>query len=219
LRSAYERNGFAMKISSIPFGVDIERHAKPNRTAEHRPVVGFIGQIARHKGTDILVEAFRRLPMGAAVLHIFGPADQDPAYMEHLHALASDAPIHFRGTFPRERMREVMDTLDLLVIPSRWYENSPLVLLNALAAHTPVVVSDVAGMTEFVDEGNNGFSFQRGSVDDLVRVLSEVVLDRDRLRSLPSSTRYERTPRFMAEETLAVYDRMPEAVAPSIGSA
>jgi glycosyltransferase involved in cell wall biosynthesis len=211
LRTAYERNGFAMAISSIAFGVDIERHAKPTRAAGHRPVVGFIGQIARHKGTDILVEAFKRLPAGAAVLHIFGPADQDPAYMGQLHALARDAPIHFRGTFPKERMREMMDTLDLLVIPSRWYENSPLVLLNALAAHTPVVVSDVAGMTEFIDEGNNGFSFQRGSVDDLVRVLTDVVLDRDKLYGLPLSTQYARTPRIMAEETLAIYERAPEA--------
>jgi len=104
-------------------------------------------------------------------------------------------------------MREVMDSLDLLVIPSRWYENSPLVLLNALATHTPVVVSDVAGMTEFVEEGISGFSFQRGSADDLARVLGEVVLEPDRLRRLSLTTHYERTPRIMAEETLAIYDR------------
>lgn len=208
LRTAYERNGFAMKISGIPFGVDIARHAKPGRPAGHPPVVGFIGQIARHKGTDILIEAFRRLPTGAATLHVFGPADQDPAYMSQLHALATDAPIHFRGTFPKERMRDVMDGLDLLVIPSRWYENSPLVLLNALATHTPVVVSDVAGMTEFIDEGVSGFSFERGSVDDLARVLSKVVLERE-LGDLSATTSYERTPRIMAEETLAIYEWEP----------
>jgi len=80
-----------------------------------------------------------------------------------------------------------------------------------------VVVSDVAGMTEFVEEGISGFSFQRGSADDLARVLGEVVLDRDRLRGLSLSTRYERTPRIMAEETLAIYDREPETAAAIIG--
>ena len=207
LRTAYERNGFSMPMRNIPFGVDIERHAKPRRPAGHRPVVGFIGQIARHKGTDILVEAFGRLPKDAAELHIYGPADQDPAYMGGLHVMADGAPIHFRGTFEKERMREVMDGLDLLVIPSRWYENSPLVLLNALATHTPVVVSDVAGMTEFLDEGRNGFSFQRSSVDSLEHILGQVVLNRDRLFGLSLTTQYERTPRIMAEETLAIYDR------------
>jgi glycosyltransferase involved in cell wall biosynthesis len=202
-----------MPMHSIPFGVDIERHAKPSRLAGHRPVVGFIGQIARHKGTDILIEAFKRLPEGAAEMHVYGPADQEPAYMRRLQDLAEGAAIHFRGTFPKEKMRDVMDSLDLLVIPSRWYENSPLVLLNALATHTPVVVSDVAGMTEFLGEGRNGFSFRRGSVDDLARVLSQVVLDRDLLYRLPLTTHYERTPRIMAEETLAVYNREAESVA------
>lgn len=205
LRGAYERNGFAMPMRSIPFGVDIDRGAKPVRPSGHRPVIGFIGQIARHKGPDILIEAFGRLPGGAAELHVFGPPDQEPGYIGQLHALADGKAIHFRGTFPKERMHEVLDSLDLLVIPSRWYENSPLVLLNALATHTPVLVSDVAGMTEFLDEGRNGFSFQRGSTDDLERVLRLLLLDPERLFGLPLTTCYERTPRSMAEETRAIY--------------
>jgi glycosyltransferase involved in cell wall biosynthesis len=217
LRAAYERNGFAMPMRSIPFGVGIERRPKPSRPAGHRPVVGFIGQIARHKGTDILVEAFSRLPKDAAELHIYGNADRNPAYMSRLHVMAEGAPIHFRGTFEKEGMREVMDGLDLLVIPSRWYENSPLVLLNALATHTPVVVSDVAGMTEFLDEGRNGFSFQRSNVDSLEHRLGQVVLDRDRLFGLPLTTQYERTPRIMAEETLAIYGQEPDVI-PGFGS-
>jgi len=102
-------------------------------------------------------------------------------------------------------MGKVMASLDLLVIPSRWYENSPLVLLNALATHTPVAVSDVAGMTEFLDPGRNGYSFQRGSVDDLERVLRELLIERDKLYGLPLTTEYGRTNRIMAEETLAMY--------------
>ena len=102
-------------------------------------------------------------------------------------------------------MREVMDSLDLLVIPSRWYENSPLVLLNALATHTPVVVSDVQGMTEFIEPDRNGYAFERGSVDDLDRVLRALIRDREALGRLSATTHYERTPRVMAEETLAIY--------------
>lgn len=102
-------------------------------------------------------------------------------------------------------MGEVMASVDLLVIPSRWYENRPLMLLNALATHTPVALSDVAGMTEILDAGGNGFSFQRSSVDDLERVLRELLIDRDTLYGLPLTTEYGRTNRIMAEETLAMY--------------
>jgi len=204
-------------MRSINFGVDIDRQAKPLRPAGHRPVIGYIGQIARHKGVDILIDAFKRLPANAASLDIHGPPDQEPAHMARLHASAAGAAVTFRGTFAKEKMREVMDGLDLLVIPSRWYENSPLVLLNALATHTPVVVSDVAGMTEFLEPRRNGYAFERGSVDDLQRVLRKLV-NRETLGALSLTTRYERTPRIMAEETLAIYppDHETTASAPAL---
>jgi glycosyltransferase involved in cell wall biosynthesis len=206
LRGAYERNGFTMPMHSIWFGVDIERKPKPQRPAGHRPVIGFIGQIARHKGPDILIEAFRRLPAGSAELHIYGPADQDPAYMSSLHDLADGGAVNFHGTFQKEKMYVVLEGLDLLVIPSRWYENSPLVLLNALATHTPLVVADVEGMTEFLEEGRNGYSFERGSVNDLERVLNRLLREPDRLFGLSLTTHFERTPQRMAEETLGIYE-------------
>lgn len=205
LQRAYEANGIRLPMHGIWFGVEIDRRPKPQRPAEHRPVIGFIGQIARHKGPDILIEAFQRLPKGVAELHIYGSQDQEPAYMSQLRDLAADGDISFRGTFPKEKMHEVLESLDLLVIPSRWYENSPLVLLNALAAHTPVVVSDVAGMTEFLDKGCNGFSFERGNVDDLERVLAKLVGKLDELFGLSLTTHFERTPATMAEETLKIY--------------
>jgi len=205
LRSAYERNGFSTPMRSIHFGVDIDRREKPSRAAGHRPAIGYIGQIARHKGVDILIDAFKRLPSNSAELRIYGAFDQEPHYVARLRDSVGDAPVSFRGTFEKERMREVMDGLDLLVIPSRWYENSPLVLLNALATHTPVVVSDVQGMTEFLEPGRNGYAFERGSVDDLERVLRGLLRDRGTLEALSTTTRYDRTPGIMADETLAIY--------------
>jgi glycosyltransferase involved in cell wall biosynthesis len=205
LRGAYERNGFRTPMRSIHFGVDIDRRDKPSRPPGRRPVIGYIGQIARHKGVDVLIDAFKRLPANSAELHIYGGSDQEPHYVARLDASIDGAAVSFRGTFSKERMRDVMDTLDLLVIPSRWYENSPLVLLNALATHTPVVVSDVEGMTEFLEPERNGYAFQRGSVDDLERVLRALVRDPAALKALAATTSYERTPRIMAAETLAIY--------------
>ncbi|HXA48499.1 MAG TPA: glycosyltransferase family 4 protein [Burkholderiaceae bacterium] len=205
LRGAYERNGFKTPMRSIWFGVDIERRPKPRRPAGHKPVIGFIGQIARHKGPDILIEAFRRLPNASAQLHIYGPPDQEPSFMKTLEELAADAPVTFHGTFAKEKMHEVLESMDVLVIPSRWYENSPLVLLNALATHTPVVVADVAGMTEFLESGVNGLSFERGSVDDLDRVLTQLLRDPELLYNMSLTTNFERTPASMAEETIGIY--------------
>lgn len=205
LRSAYEANGIRVPIRDIWFGIDVDRSPKPKRAAGHVPVVGFIGQIAPHKGTDLLVEAFGRLPRSSAELHVHGPADQDPAFMARLRTLAEGHDVRFLGTFPKEREAEILRAMDVLVIPSRWYENSPLVLLSALASHTPVIVSDVAGLTEFVQTGVNGEAFERGCADSLHEVLAKLLSDRSRLEVLSGTTSFERTTEDMARDTLALY--------------
>jgi glycosyltransferase involved in cell wall biosynthesis len=205
LANAYRDNRLETPLHTIWFGVDIDRSPKPERPQGRLPVLGFIGQIAPHKGTDILIDAFLRLPPGSAELRIYGPEDLDRAYMAKLKASASGAPVAFLGTFAMEAMADILADIDLLVIPSRWYENSPLVLLNALATHTPVLISDVAGMTEFVEEGINGYHFRRGSVDDLEARLKALLKAPDTLARLSETTRYERTMEIMARDTFQIY--------------
>jgi glycosyltransferase involved in cell wall biosynthesis len=189
----------------IPFGVDLPRDAKP-AWENGRPVTfGFIGQIAPHKGTDLLIDAFIRLPRGSATLQIYGPENQVPAYVAELKQAAEGHSIQFKGIFPSAQMADVLRDIDVLVVPSRWSENSPLVLLDALATHTPVVVSDAPGLTEFIDEGRNGFKFAIGSADALEHELRKFVEDPQLASRLSLSTEYPRTTNMMVEEVLRVY--------------
>jgi glycosyltransferase involved in cell wall biosynthesis len=205
LSGAYESNGIHIPLHHIQFGVDIDRSAKAHRSKDHIPVIGFIGQIAPHKGTDLLVEAFCRLPKDLATLRIYGPNDQSPTYMNELESCANGFDVSFMGTFPKEEMASVLKEIDLLVIPSRWYENSPLVLLNALATHTPVLVTDVAGMTEFVKPGINGFTFELGNVDHLFQQLLRILKGKNDLLRMTETTHYEKTIDSMSRETMKIY--------------
>lgn len=209
LSGAYKANGISVPLHNIQFGVDIDRSPKPERAADHITVIGFIGQIAPHKGTYLLIEAFRRLPKNVAALRIYGPADQDSAYMKQLTELAKGYDVQFMGTFAKEKMAEILREMDLLVIPSRWYENSPLVLLNALATHTPVLVTNVAGMTEFLEPGVNGYAFELGNADHLHHQLLQLVQSKEKLYALAKTTYYDRTPGIMANETMAIYSAVP----------
>lgn len=205
LKSSYLLNGLSVPILDIKFGVDLPRLPKLVRSKEAPLKFGYIGQITAHKGTDILVDAFCRLTISGSELHIFGPEDQDPIFTNQLKQKASGHDVFFRGTFPHEKIGEVFSELDYFVIPSTWYENSPLVLLDALASHTPVIVSDVEGLTEFVDEGKNGHIFKRGSVSDLTRVLENILAVPDKAHELTKSTEYLRTTRMMTEDVVTVY--------------
>jgi glycosyltransferase involved in cell wall biosynthesis len=208
LRDAYVANGLKVPVHLIHFGVDLPRLPKAQKEPGSPIKFGFIGQIAPHKGTDILIDAFCQLPKGSSELHIFGPADQDPEYMSKLKKKSDGFAVFFRGTFPKEKMTDVFLELDFLVIPSTWYENSPLVLLNALASHTPVIVSDVEGMTEFVEEWKNGYIFSRGSIDDLTRVLETIIKDPEKARGMSRTTAYTRTTKTMVEEVITIYNAM-----------
>lgn len=206
LQSAYEKNGLtAAPIHKINFGVDLDRKPKHLRPSSAPIRFGFIGQIAPHKGAGLLVEAFCRLPPGKSELHIYGAESQSPAYVQAMRERSTNFPVFFMGTFPTEQMRSVLDKLDFLVIPSTWYENSPLVLLDALASHTPVIVSDVDGLTEFLELDKNGYVFARGSVDDLERVLLKIVQQPELSCKMSEHTEYKRTTRDMAEDVVGVY--------------
>ncbi len=213
LRDAYISNGLKAPIHLSRFGVDLPRTPKPAKKAGSPLIFGFIGQIAAHKGTDILIDAFRQLPAGLAELHIFGPTDQNPQYVAALMKKAKGYSIFFKETFAKEKFTDVLSELDFLVIPSTWYENSPLVLLNALASHTPVIVSDVKGMTEFIEEGKNGYTFSRGSIDDLTRVLKAIIKDPKQARGMSRTTEYTRTTKTMVEEVLTIYNAVLKGTA------
>ena len=198
-------NPTAVDMVLSRFGIDIHRSAKP--PAPSGPVrLGYIGQLAPHKGVHDLLSALRRLDDAALSLTIFGSEAQDPAYAADLRRAAEGLPVSFAGTFAPEATATVLAGIDVLVIPSTWYENSPLILLQALATHTPVVISDVAGMTEFLEPGTNGFAFRRGDASHLAEILSLFVRDRGLAARMSAITGYARTSREMTEDLLAMYE-------------
>ncbi len=124
------------------------------RSARSRSRVGYLGTVAPHKGIHLLIEALRGLPRQDWSLDIVGNPALDPDYTTRLRALAGDDPrIRFRGAIPPTAQKGFWDSVDLLVLPSLWWENSPLTVLEALAAGIPVIASRTGGVAEVIPEG------------------------------------------------------------------
>jgi glycosyltransferase involved in cell wall biosynthesis len=135
-----------------------------------------------------LIDAFRGIEDNDAELQIYGNEEQFPEYSRSLRrAAAGDGRIRFRGTFPREEIGRVLAETDVLVMPSLWYENSPLMLLFALRSGTPVVAGDVGGLSEFIRDGENGCLFATGSVEGLRNALKRFVEDGSLLERMASA--------------------------------
>jgi glycosyltransferase involved in cell wall biosynthesis len=163
------------KISVSPYGIDTSHIANVPRNRNLPPPlrVGFIGTLAPHKGCDILVRAFRSLPRELeATLDIYGNLVRFKPFVKKVRKLAKgDERINFAGPFLREKVGQVLSTLDTLVVPSRWYENQPGVILEAFAAGVVVVATDLGGMSEFVKHEENGLLFELENEKDLARQL------------------------------------------------
>jgi glycosyltransferase involved in cell wall biosynthesis len=159
--------------------------ARPARGAWDGPLrVGCVGSLVPHKGVHVLVEAMRQLPAGTARLTIFGDPHIDPAYAAQLRDRAVTAPVTFAGTFDDAARADIYATLDVLVVPSLWLENSPLVIHEAFQAGIPVVGSDIGGIPELVRNDVNGVIVPPGSVDALAGAIRRLADDRQMLTRL-----------------------------------
>ena len=206
-------NGIAEKlIHHVPFGIDtdeLERHQekKPSETLR----IGYVGTLFEHKGVDILIRAFQRLPEGAdAELKIYGGCDQFPAYADELKALAASRKhaadkIRFLGTFANHLFSEIMSEVDVLVVPSRWYENTPLVMQSALATRTPIIATDLGGMAELIDDGRSGYVFALNDDEDLGGKLAAIYHDRSILAGWRKNIGKQRTVKEMVDDIEKLY--------------
>ena len=211
LFEAYASNSFyPERLRKINFGINlalVKDYQRPRRKPGSGVRFGYIGQLTSHKGADLLIRAFLRLKGDNKSLVLYGPQDQDPAYMQGLFSLASgDQGIEFRGTFPQRELPRRLSEIDVLVIPSRWYENSPLVLLYSLAAKTPVIATDVKGMSEFVRHGFNGFTFAMNSVEHLAETMQHIIDEPGMIERLSDNAVYANDVLDHTNEVCKLYD-------------
>jgi glycosyltransferase involved in cell wall biosynthesis len=167
----------------------------PTRLSEEieKPVnqplrVGYLGQIAWHKGIHVLSEAVRRLPTARLEVKIFGNSERFPRYTAQLERIiADDQRISLAGTYNGyEDESRVLSNLDVVVVPSLWYENSPNVILESFAQKVPVITSNLGGMAEMVQHEKDGLLFKAGSSEDLARQLQRLCTEPDLLPRLKS---------------------------------
>jgi glycosyltransferase involved in cell wall biosynthesis len=148
------------------------------RQPTQRTRIGFFGQVNPYKGIDVLLEAIGllededrlRLSVG---LHGANLDMQEPWFREKIERLMEPVRdvVSFRGPYQNDRVLDLMAQYDWIIVPSIWWENSPVVIQEALAIGKPVLCSRIGGMAEKVDDGVTGAYFEAGSPSDLAMKL------------------------------------------------
>jgi glycosyltransferase involved in cell wall biosynthesis len=203
------------------YGMDTSgfQDAKRPRSGLGELRIGYMGTIHRHKGLHVLLEAFKELPRSnGATLRVCGSLEYYPDYAREVYDLAAQDPrINFAGTFPNEQMASELGKIDVLVVPSTWYENTPLVIYSALVAGIPVVASNLGGMAEIVRHGKHGLLFEPGDPEDLARQLRRLIEEPGLLEDLGRNAVSVRTVEESVDEMLDLYERLREKKAQKRG--
>lgn len=162
--------------------------------------IGYLGQIAPLKGVAVLIDAVRSLPTQPIELHIYGDSELLPTYSTALKRQSRrDRRIHFHGVYERNQLTAIMRQLDVIVVPSLWYENSPNVILEAFAHSTPVIASNFGGMAELVLNEFNGLCFALGDSTALASQLRRLVTEPELLPRLTRGAQETQTPTITTE--------------------
>lgn len=194
-------------VRNLGFGLDTSLFAQakaPTRSPVLR--IGYVGTFRRSKGLHVLLDSMRQIPAERVHLDIYGAKGQFPQYEATLFELAGGRKnVEFCGTFPNEKLADVFSSFDVLVIPSLWHENSPLVLLSAFALHTPVIVSRIGSLADLVEHEKSGLTFEMGNSADLARQLQRLLDDPHLLERIRAGSPTVKTVDENFEELREIY--------------
>ena len=203
------------KIVFLANGMDYSYIKTTDKHPSDKIRFGFTGSIIPTKGVKVLVEGFIKSAKqhDNISLEIHGaPNRWTRDFDAELKKISEESGvgdrIHFHGRFENPDIGEVLRKIDVLVVPSIWFENSPLVLNEAAMTSTPVIASDRGGMKEFVECGGYGRSFKIGDPDSLSEVISDLAGTDglvDRMKQNPPTIKPIET---SAEQMVTIYRKL-----------
>ena len=163
-----ERYGFNKK----------EMDKKRIKPAGYPVRLGFVGSLIPSKGAHILIDVFKNIKDKRLNLNIYGEAPPglgNELYPQKLKIMtALDSRIKIQNWTDNDLIGEIFNKIDLLIVPSLWTENSPLVIQESFMANVPVISSDSGGMTELLKNGG-GTVFKQGDSLSLQNILLKIV--------------------------------------------
>lgn len=146
---------------------------------EKRNRFGFFGQINKFKGLDVVLEALNNAPQNPdLVLEINGanlekqPDEFQKRTQTLIENLTEKGLIINNGAYSPTEIGDRMQSIDWVIVPSIWWENSPMVIQEAFSYGKPVICSNIGGMKEKVTDNFNGFHVRVNDRDNWLQAFT-----------------------------------------------
>jgi glycosyltransferase involved in cell wall biosynthesis len=161
------------KIIFSGYGFNLDNFKDTQKIPSDKIRFAFIGNIMPAKGIHYLIDAFNKIKNDNVELRIYGRVMSYKAilenYLNYIKKIVKNRNIKFMGGFDNKDVANIFRQTDVLIVPSIWHENSPLVIQEAFATGTPVIASRIGGIPELIEDGINGILFEPNDVADLCR--------------------------------------------------
>jgi glycosyltransferase involved in cell wall biosynthesis len=190
------------RFAHIPNSIDVDAL---EASAEPGDAFVYLGRLVPEKGVATLVKAAAKAKVR---LRIIGTGPDEAALRQLAQNLGGD--VEFTGYLSGSKLRAAISSARAVVIPSEWYENAPISVMEASALARPIIGANIGGIPELIRHEETGFVFPSGSVEALVEVLERVQgLPPDSLRRIGAAgrewMRAEFTPSAYRERMFALY--------------
>jgi glycosyltransferase involved in cell wall biosynthesis len=148
----------AMKFSVVPNPADASSLPAPRGGGY---ILG-IGRLHATKGFETLIRAAARVPSASVRIAGTGP---DEERLKNLARSLGAANVSFLGFVPPDELREIRRRAEAVAVPSVWFENCPLAVLEAEGDGVPILASNIGGIPELVEDNVHGLLAQPGDID------------------------------------------------------
>jgi glycosyltransferase involved in cell wall biosynthesis len=152
------------RFSYLPNFVDLDEFSVQRGVGNH---FVFFGRLGPEKGLGTLIRA---AAMAGVSVSLVGTGPEERS----LRKLCSDlgAEVEFMGYRAGRELREIVGAARAVVLPSEWYENAPMSVMEAYAMGKPVIGAAIGGIPELIAENETGVTFESGSVESLAGALA-----------------------------------------------
>jgi glycosyltransferase involved in cell wall biosynthesis len=152
---------------------------------------GYIGTIQYHKGVHVMIEGFKKARHKNIRLKVWGGCYHEKDYQKSIEKIAKkDSRTELKGVYNHKDMEDILSNIDVVIVPSVWYENAPLTIMTSLAYGIPVVTSNIGGMSEMIQDGHNGLTFEVGDPSDLCKKIGTIAKNQGLIDSFKRNIQY-----------------------------
>lgn len=177
---------------------------RPRNDHFHSPIViGNIGGVGHYKGTHVLINAVAKMKSRGFQVKIFGKYEN--AFKAEIMKGRENLPVEFTGRYVPAQLPEILDQVDIMVLPSICNDTAPQTIFESYSRSVPIVASNIGGFPDFVQDGVNGRLFTPGDADHLAEILDEIVNDPNQIRTFTKQIPKLKTIQQNADELLCLY--------------